>query len=84
MSSKARRDLPTPGSPDDGRHLAVPLPRLLQRAAELLDLGVAAHEAGEPAGGGRLEPGAHGAGPGQLVDLDGLGQALHRPWARAA
>ncbi len=61
----------------DRNHLTASLPGLVDRAAELLDLGVATHKGREPARGGGLEPRAHGADPGELVDLDGAGQALH-------
>ena len=33
------------GAPDNGGHLAAPLPRMLDSAVELLDLGVPTHEA---------------------------------------
>ena len=75
------RDLPDePGLPDarladDATTWPWPA-RPLERLAELLQLGVAPDEAGQPAGGGRLEPRPRGAGPDQLVDLDGVARPL--------
>ena len=43
-----------PGLADDGHDLPVPVTGALQGAAELLQLGVAADEAGQPATGGSL------------------------------
>ena len=62
----------------DGRHeLTVPGASLLEALAELLDLGVPADEAGEPAGRRGLQARSQRADPGELVDLDRGGQALH-------
>ncbi len=58
------------GLAHDGHHLPVPGPRALERLAELLQLALAADEAGEAAGGRGLEARAHRGGPGQLVDLE--------------
>jgi hypothetical protein len=63
---------------DDGGHLTAPLPGLVNRAAELLGLGVPADKGRKPARRGGLESRAHGADPGKFVDLDGARQALHR------
>ena len=60
----------------------MPRPGALQRLTELLQLAVAADEAGEAAGGGRLQPRAHGPCADQLVHLHRLGQPLHRPGAQ--
>ena len=71
VNSQKRRDLPTPGSPTTATTWPCAAPaRLLQRPAELLQLGVAADELREPARGGGLQPRARGAGPDELVDLD--------------
>ena len=70
--------LADPGLADDRHHLAAAAARLLGGGPELIHLGVAAHEAGEAARGGRLQPRARGAGPDQLVDFNGLAQPLHR------
>src|SRR5262249_30799479 len=61
----------------DGDHLTARLPGLIDRAAELLYLGVPTHKGREPARGGSLESRVHGADPGELVDLDWAGHALH-------
>ena len=50
----------------------------------MLDLGVAADEAREAAQGRRLQARARLTRPGQLEDLDGLGEALDGDAARAA
>ena len=52
--------------------------RPLLRAAQLLQLRVAADERREPARAPRLQPRARRADPGQLVDLDRLGEPLDR------
>ena len=70
--------MPTPGLADDRHDLPVAVAGELLGAAELLQLGVAADEARQPARGGRLEPRPRRARPRQLVDLDGVGQPLHR------
>ena len=54
---------------DHRHHLAVPARRAGERLAELIQLHVPAHEAGEPPRGRRLEPSAPAARPQQLVDL---------------
>ena len=51
---------------------------LLGGGAELKHLRVAAHEAAETASGAGLQPRPHGGHAHQLVDLDGLDEALHR------
>ena len=48
----------------------------LLRAPELLQLGVAADEAREPAPGGRLQAGSHGAAASHLEDLHRFAQPL--------
>ena len=63
---------------DDRHHLAVPVSGDLLGAAELLQLGVAADEARQPATGGRLQAGARRACPRHLVDLHCVGEPLHR------
>ena len=55
---------------DNRHHLAVPLRRATERLAELLQLGVPAHESTEPARGRRGEPRAPGPRAHQLVGLD--------------
>jgi hypothetical protein len=50
----------------------------LLRAAELLQLGVAADEPRQPPSDGRLQAGPRLAGPRHLVDLHRLGEAPHR------
>ncbi len=62
---------------DDGRHLPTALPGLLQRAMELCELGVAAHEPGEAARGGCLEPRAHLASLRHLIGFHRLAEILH-------
>ena len=69
------------GLADDGHDLAVPGAGALQGLAELLQLRVAPDEAREAAGGGRLQPRAHGPGADDLEDLDRGVQALDRPRA---
>ena len=66
---------------DDRDHLAVARGRAPERLAELLQLGVAPDEAGQPARGRRVEPRARRPGAGQLVDLDRRLEPLdrHRP-----
>ena len=54
---------------DDRRHLTVTVAGELLGAAELLQLGVAADEARQPAPGGRLQAGSRRARPRHLVDL---------------
>ena len=49
-----------------------------ERAADLLDLGVATDEARQPSGGCDMEPASLGAGSGERIDLHGVGQALDR------
>ena len=55
----------------------MPLPGLVDSAAELLDLGVATDKGGEPARGGGLKSRAHGTDPRQFVDFDWARQTLH-------
>jgi hypothetical protein len=64
--------------PDHGDHLAVPLARPVERAAELLQLRGAADEAREPPPRRGLQAGAGGAGPRHLEDLHRVGEPLHR------
>ena len=68
--------MPTPGSPTTATTWPCPASRLLERLAELLQLGVAADEARQPPRGGRLQPRARRPGSGQLVDLDGSASPL--------
>jgi hypothetical protein len=63
---------------DDRHQLAMPLRRAAGRLAELLDLRIPAHEAGQPARLCGVEPRAEGPGPRQLVDVDGRVQPLDR------
>ena len=60
----------------DGDHLPVPTPGLRQRTTELLDLGVSANEAREPASRGGLKTGSHRADPDQLVHVNGGRETL--------
>jgi hypothetical protein len=69
--------LPHPGLADHRRQLAVAVGRKLLGAAKLLDLRVTAHEARQPAAGGRLQPGPGGAGSRHLVHVHVLHQSLH-------
>ena len=72
-----------PGLADDGDHLAVARTGLAQDPAQVLDLGVAADEAREAAQRRRLQARARLPRPGQLEDLDRLGEALDGDRARA-
>ena len=67
-----------PGLADDGDHLAATARRLAEHSAQVLDLGVAADEAREPAAGRGLQTRPRRPRPRQLVDLHGLGEPLHR------
>jgi hypothetical protein len=62
----------------DGHHLAAARTRLTQHPAQIVDLGVAAHEAREPPDGRGLQPRARHSRPGQLVDLHRPSEAFHR------
>ena len=64
--------------PDHGHDLAVPGLGALQGLPELIQLAVAADEAGQPTGSSGVEPGAHGRCADELVDLHWLREALHR------
>ena len=64
--------------PDHGHDLPMPPGRLLLRRLELLHLGVAAHEAGEPPRRRGLQPRADPPGAPDLVGLHRRGQALDR------
>ena len=66
------------GLADDRHDLAVPLSTLGVRAAQLLQLRVAADEARQTAADGGLEPRPRRAEPRDLVDLDGVDHALDR------
>ena len=66
------------GLADQGHELAMPRGGAAERLAKLLDLGLAPDEAGEPPGGGGLEPRTQRARPEHLVDLDGRLQTLDR------
>ncbi len=66
------------GLADHRDDLAMTRLRLLQRPRQLIHFGIAADEAGEPAGRRRLEPRAHRSGPHELEDLDGRFQAPDR------
>ena len=66
------------GLADDRHHLAVPLLGELLGAAHLLQFDGAADEAGQAAAGGGLQAAARGAGAGHLVDVDRIGEPLHR------
>ena len=66
------------GFPHHRHHLPMAAAGAAQRLAELVQLALAPHEAGQPARRRRVEPRAPGSGPPQLVDLDRLLQPLHR------
>src|SRR4029450_12499178 len=63
---------------DDRRYLAVTVARELLSVAKLLQLGVAADEARQPAPGAGLQAGPRRACPCHLVDLDSVGEPLDR------
>ena len=63
---------------DDRHHLTVTVAGKLLRAAELLQLDVAADEARQAASGGGLEASSRGAGARHLVDFHRIGEPLHR------
>jgi hypothetical protein len=63
---------------DDRPDLTVAIDRELLGAAELLQLGIATDEAGQPAPGGRLQAGPRLASPRHFVDLHRLGQTLNQ------
>jgi hypothetical protein len=69
---------PHPGFAHQGDELAVAIVGEGQRAAQLLDLGVAAHEPRQSPRGGRVEPGPLCARSGERVDVHGVGQTLDR------
>ena len=66
-----------PGLADDGDHLPAARAGLAQDPAQVLDLGVAAHEAREAAERRGLQARARLARPRQLEDLDRVREALH-------
>jgi hypothetical protein len=66
------------GFPHEGDELAVALVGEAERAAELLDLGVAADEPRQPSNSRRVKAGPPGARSGERVDLHGVRQALDR------
>src|SRR5207245_6649316 len=68
--------LAPPRLTDDRRLLAMPGSCELLGAAELFQLGIAAHESRQPAPGGRLQAGPRRARPGHLVNLDWRAQPL--------
>src|SRR5258705_7638324 len=70
--------LPHPGFPDQGDDLAVAVTREGECPLDLLDLGLAADEAGEPPDRGRLQTGPLRAGSGERVDDHRVRQALDR------
>jgi hypothetical protein len=70
--------LPHAGFPHEGDELAVAIVGESERAADLLDLGVAADEPRQSPRGGRVEPGPLRARSGECVDLHRLRQALDR------
>src|SRR5262245_27225598 len=63
---------------DHRDHLALPAARAIERITELLPLRAPADETCEPPSRGDLEPGARGAGAGQLEHLDRLAESFHR------
>ncbi len=67
---------------DHRDHLAVPLARPVEGAAELVQLRAPADEAREPPPRRGLEAGAGGAGPRQLEHFDRLGESLDRHRAK--
>jgi hypothetical protein len=67
---------------DDRHHLTVTVARELLRAAELLQLGVAADKPRQPTPGGRLQTGPRRARPRHLVDLHRFREPLHRHGAK--
>ena len=69
MNSYTSRDLPTPASPD-GDDLATARTGLVEDPAQVLNLGVAVHEAGEAPEGRGLQTRPGLAGSRQLEDLD--------------
>ena len=70
--------LPHAGLPDDGHDLAVPATGSLEGPLELPHLAVAPDEPGEPLRGGGAQARPQGSSPDQLVDLDGVREALER------
>src|SRR5205807_7804422 len=67
-----------PGLADDRHQLTVTGAGQLLRAAEMLQLGVAADEPRQAAPGGRLEASPRRACPRHLVTLPRVGEALDR------
>ena len=61
--------LPDPGLADQGHELPLPLAGLPERPAQLLDLRLAPHEAGQAPGGRHLEARPLGGRAGQLLAL---------------
>jgi hypothetical protein len=53
------------------------LARPAESLPQQLEFSIPAHEACQPAGGGGVQTTAHGAGTGELEDLDRCSQALH-------
>ena len=70
--------LPHAGLPDDGHDLAVPAAGSLEGPLELPHLAVAPDEPAEPLRGGGAQARPQGSSPDQLVDLDGVREALER------
>ena len=71
-----------PGLTHDRHQLTVPVGCELLGEAELRQLGIPADEAREPAPGACLETGPRLACTRHLVDLDRVGQPLHRHGAQ--
>ena len=66
------------GLTDDRHHLAVALLGQLLGAAQVLQFDAAADETGQAADGGGLQAAACGAGADDLVNVDRIGEPLHR------
>jgi len=67
-----------PGFPDHGHDLAAAATGLLERLAELIDLGIATDETGQPPRYRRLQSRTGTAGAHDLVNVNRLRQALDR------
>jgi hypothetical protein len=74
--------LADPGFADRRDDLPVAGPGQVQRALERRELGLPAHERGQPTGGSGLEAPARRACPEQLERLDRLGKTLDRDAAQ--
>ena len=70
--------LANPRFPDEGDHLAVPRPGLLQGLGQGIEFMLTAHKARQPPCGGHLQASAQGTGAEQFVGLHGLCQPLDR------